>query len=477
MKKTLIILIIVMAASLGIAPYFIGQKAESELRSAITQIEENSVYQIEILSYDRGWFQSDATVNVSFALPESDDFDALPEISLKTVTHAMHGPILKEGGLGLASWTSRILDDEKAREIFDWDAATDLYLSTGHISLTGDVSITESIPKLTLIPDANEFFEFLGYSSTTVIEDGVLDYEGSTKGFNMKFSDNPLATGEISINFEADFDLSRILNGELYDGNGRILFSSISAGQGQQSMMLENIAFEFESELIDEELGNLSFAYLIGQIDAGEFQLADAELRFTLENYSSEFQQRYTQLAKDMFMVDPESVTPEQAEAFINELLPALLAPGLKLNIESSASLSQGAFSSAINLALDPISTLPEDLGDAAFWLQKLKVDANLVMDSGAVDYLLAEYLGGQIEAQLESSEAAVELTPEQMNEMITQQSYIFKGMAEDQGIVVNNGDNYSFDLNYDHGKTRLNGNEFDIPVEAFFANDEETFQ
>ena len=101
MKKIIIILAVVLAATFGIAPNFIGQRAETEIKNIYAQMGTAPEFSVEVTEYNRGWFSSSAVIELSLNLAEIDP--TLEENFTFTLKNTMkHGPVLTEvGGFGL----------------------------------------------------------------------------------------------------------------------------------------------------------------------------------------------------------------------------------------------------------------------------------------------------------------------------------------------------------------------------------------
>jgi uncharacterized protein YdgA (DUF945 family) len=105
MKKLLWLFLLIVALSLA-APGFLGMEAEGHYNAVVAQLQ-NAGYRVTDRTYARGWFTSDARLQLELPVPQTPDAETL---RLLVKTHAVHGPFLGEIGqpFGLARLDSEI---------------------------------------------------------------------------------------------------------------------------------------------------------------------------------------------------------------------------------------------------------------------------------------------------------------------------------------------------------------------------------
>lgn len=91
MKKLLALFLLIVAASVA-APGFLGMQAEERYDAAVAQLRAAG-YRVVDETYARGWFRSDARLQLEFPLPEGRAAGAEPPRVL-VKTRAVHGPFL-----------------------------------------------------------------------------------------------------------------------------------------------------------------------------------------------------------------------------------------------------------------------------------------------------------------------------------------------------------------------------------------------
>ena len=107
MKKLLWLFLLIVAISVA-APGFLGMQAEGHYKAVVRQLEDAG-YHIADHTYARGWFSSDARLQLELPVPETSAPDAeRPRLLVRT--HAVHGPFLgaAEQSFGLARLDSEI---------------------------------------------------------------------------------------------------------------------------------------------------------------------------------------------------------------------------------------------------------------------------------------------------------------------------------------------------------------------------------
>ena len=72
MKKIIIILVVVLAVMLGVAPNFVGQQAESKFKELYALMADTPGLSFEVLDYQRTWFDSTASVKLNVNLADFD---------------------------------------------------------------------------------------------------------------------------------------------------------------------------------------------------------------------------------------------------------------------------------------------------------------------------------------------------------------------------------------------------------------------
>lgn len=87
----LIVVVVLLAAAIGIAPYFIGQKVEANFKQEIAMTNNQSPYaKLSISHYQRGWFSANADVTVSITPGQASS----KPLSFDVPVTVKHGPVM-----------------------------------------------------------------------------------------------------------------------------------------------------------------------------------------------------------------------------------------------------------------------------------------------------------------------------------------------------------------------------------------------
>jgi len=120
MKKLLVLFLLIVAASAA-APGFLGMQAEKRYDALVNELQAAG-YRITDRNYARGWFSSDARLQVELPLPQGEDAGAGPTVLIKT--HVVHGPFLGDADtpFGLGRLDSEVWLDAEPLVVGDAEA-------------------------------------------------------------------------------------------------------------------------------------------------------------------------------------------------------------------------------------------------------------------------------------------------------------------------------------------------------------------
>ena len=102
MKKIFLPALLVLPLIIAIAPFIVGMKVKSSADDFIVQINENTAYQIEWISYKKGWLSSRGKLRAGLEFPGTENLTVEFDIDVN------HGPFLKTEGLGWAAWNIQL---------------------------------------------------------------------------------------------------------------------------------------------------------------------------------------------------------------------------------------------------------------------------------------------------------------------------------------------------------------------------------
>lgn len=99
MKKILLVVLLLILVVLVGGPYAMGFMVEKTYKQLLTQAPKDSRMQVSLVSYDRGWFSSQAKLAVTLRLPKAlgkgqNQAQELQGIKFDVLENIEHGPVL-----------------------------------------------------------------------------------------------------------------------------------------------------------------------------------------------------------------------------------------------------------------------------------------------------------------------------------------------------------------------------------------------
>lgn len=214
MKK--LVAFLVFLAVLATAPVFVGMQAETKIRTMSATMTEYPGYDLKFVEYHRGWFYSQAIVEVSLTLP-ADYGVALETLTMQVKQHIQHGPILytTDGfGLGLVDIA---LDFSTPKELqplmpVEFNVAKDTVNVGSRVDFRGDLSSQLTLKPFTIDIDNAQINVNAANIASLVTMGGVMKSEGSWQGIQIIEDDAPvLEITDLDFNGE-----QQVIRGELF---------------------------------------------------------------------------------------------------------------------------------------------------------------------------------------------------------------------------------------------------------------------
>lgn len=475
MKKIRISAVFIGAILLALSPLFMGLKIQSEVNNFIDQTNENTGYRADWISYNRGFRRSSGELQLGVRMPSNADSDPILSdmINVRMQVDVEHGPFVKDQGLGLASWRIVLTNADQLREYLAWDPNTALYQLEGILGLDGTASYSETIPALESPQDAPISFAFGGYLGHGEVINGQLTHSGKAGDTEISAANDSaveaelfqVRMGPIEFKLHFDADLDRLFSGQLTNAEMDLVIESVKSISATDTGSFDLGSIEISSAVDiqpDQNLANIDVRYGIASINTEQFSASDIALEISFDNYSSDFQSRYTNFIQDS-MYRGAAPDPAKMQQFLADTLPLLLGTAPILAIDRLAfSLSEkGSFESSAELRLDAISTLPTDLKDLSFWADKIAASVDISADKRVVSYIGNMVLAPKLQATSD------DLSAEELELAVATQLQTGISMMQMMGVVIDEGQSYSTTLEYERGLTKINGEEFAIPLGA----------
>jgi hypothetical protein len=373
MKKILYSIVFVTLIALAV-PKIIGFNLAASLKETVELInssETHSGYSIRIKKLESRWFTSTAEINIEFdpyLVTGIDKFNEFVDINF-TVTF-LHGPFLKldEWVLGRLAFRAE-LDKSLARDDVNYPDGESLYRLDGHIDLSGNASVVDSVPALA---SHDKSFKTGGWSGQVTYTAKKTTLQGELHSLSIDGNDAKVRIKPVKLEMSYEGSLSRKFSDIFLDSNIEIVFGYIRAGNESTNDITEikDAAIDIHNDTNnDNELKNIRYDFSVGLIRNSEYSAQDLVFNTEIKNLDRDA------LKKILFASNVDASTLESAD-----FLP-LYQASPEFNIsEISGVTNIGEFSGQMLTKLSEVDSLPNDLNNPAFWLSKLSIDSKLTI-------------------------------------------------------------------------------------------------
>lgn len=479
MKKSSAIASGVIIAGVAVwlgATWYTGTKIESQsqqyLASVNTKLEHLSPalgLRLEQLSYERGWFSSQARYGITLIEHTASSSEKLTSGVLEFNTRIEHGPFPKgaitRGVLlpKLAFAHSELNKTEKLTKLFDLFKGVTPITSDDIISYSGKVSSQMQIAPLQMKEDDTA----LDFSGMRI--DGT--YELKRQAFSIDARMDTLTLNSQDVK-PVDMRLSGLsLTGESHPGKFGLAI-------GDSALTIERLDVNLPEQDTKVSIDTLGYTakitenadalavqatYKTGEIKVNELPLGSGQAVIKLDKLDGaalkQLTDAYNQVMKQVMGGEAAADdADEKLAALVQDNLRKLLAGQPSLSIAPlSWKTDKGESSLNASVSLDlPKDLDTENLREAV--VQAIKsIDAKLVLSKPMLQSLVVQY-GIKQES----------LTPEEAASKADEQIRSLAGVAEMLNIGKNDGDNIIGTFVFANGVGNLNGTE--IPAEELFS-------
>lgn len=350
----LIIVVALLAALIGISPYFIGQRVETNLKNELATASQNSPYAtLSVENYQRHWFTSTATVKVTIRPSQT----AMKPFSFELPVNIKHGPImmLPQGvkfGLGA------FLMNQQTQQF------------NGHIgaimSFSGQSNPFGQIKTMNINKDGAQLsLQNLILQPTS--KKDVLNIEKLSIQTPASEKTKPILITLNQIKLHLDGAMSNIAKEWLGKGDFTIQSTSateIGGDANKQDVHIGQLTLGFKSILTNNTKNNVSINFMVQSFQAGNKVIKPISLSYGIYGLDVKASSAINQLIKDQpdITQDPAKLMP----SIFN-----LLGQGLTFKINKFyAGLPTTIASSPINLSAT-VTLKPSNIGQQAAKLGK----------------------------------------------------------------------------------------------------------
>ena len=452
MKKLIIVAVVIVLLAVGLPPVF-GMWTESLVRQQVATLNETdpATARIEIVNYDRGWFDSQGLIEIQPVAGPGAPAGAIAATPMRIDLDLVHGPVSFVRGfyLGLARMHARPVEGTSPVD-FTVEAQTtfgrSMNFSTtvdqfeqqtpgGTASFTGGRAYgTVAGDRLTADFEAGTLR--ITDSSVTLIAQGV---RGSTD--NEWLGPRTAAPGV----FEVTFDRVRI------EPDAAAL-GAVGAPVQAEAFEIANLAVE-QSLAIDERNRIVSVTEVTADtLRSGETVTTRPQFQMTISDIDAAWVERWVEMIEQYQGEPPAEVT----EAMLAELI--AFGPALSIDTLRFESNSR-PFEASLALAIDEEAaqsvTTQALMEDPSLWLGLVFGEVSATASKALVEEVVATAIRTQLQMQgLPTSQTAA-----------VAQTGLAIALLTSQGFLQVQGEQYQFNAKLEQGgRLTLNGRPVPLP-------------
>lgn len=459
-KKGIAIGAVVVIGGLFASPYFIGAQAESNVREYVQLFDqEQPGYSAEVVSFERGWFSSNAVIRVGLDLATLLADPTAESVATDIDLSIQHGPVLTDNGFsaGLAAWQAKV-SGAGLEAYVEWDQQQPLYLQQGTVSLGGTATYQDYIPRLAsteAIPELN--FALSEYRGDGSYQSETLAYQGNYEQLTMNIADAyAVELNAMVIEAVGNADLRTMIAGDFYplDMTFTIGQTQVSAAEESlftMSQLTSDIALQVSE---DGSLAHVHMGYGAEQVVAGGIEVTAIRSHTEINNISKPFIDAYLDVIKDTVGEEDPEVLVQAMTNLVETHKEALLMAQPEFAISDMGfTMEQGTMNASMRMGLAELEQVPAQLNEQ-FVMENMQATAHMDIAKPLAVWLAKTY----VITMLEANGQAAQMDAEQLEQMATQQAAMMLNSFATQGLLKSEGDAYVLDVELAKGLLNLNG-------------------
>lgn len=465
MKKTLLLIVVILAIALVALPFFGAYKTEEAFNGWIAEVNQAGTYELEWERYEKGWLSTNAVLKVGFKQPELTAlFAASGEefaIPLNVVLH--HGPVLWRDGAGLGWFSGQIFLD-KEQEIWiqnnlQVDGEEPFYLMRIFMNLAGNSSFNDRSLPFSISTADDTTIQVTAYAGEGKISrNGRLQYTGNLPQLSVVDESGKIAVDDMRIKIDSDF--GKKVGRYVLPSSGEFSVSSISYNNEEGTgFSLQKLAAFSDMQINEEQtMANMVIKIGFGHVNFLGESVSDAALQFRFSNVGVEFLEHYLALIQQGYDSGENSaqLAMQSASLATTHLIP--FGPELKIDALKFTT-AEGKLNFAGRVAVAPEAS--QALSPFEI-LAYLSVDSSLLVDKPLAFRLMRQSTLRDLNAaQFEGGE---QLTDDEKQAQADNQAQMTLDMLTVQGMLIDKGEQYSSEFHFKDGKAELNGQPVPLP-------------
>ncbi|WP_411360190.1 YdgA family protein [Pseudidiomarina salilacus] len=459
-KKGIAIGAVVVIGGLFASPYFIGSQAESNVREYVALFDqEQPGYSAEVVSFERGWFSSNAVIRVGLDLATLLSDPTVKPLATDIDLSIQHGPVLTDNGFsaGLAAWQTKV-SGAGLEAYVKWDQQQPLYLQQGSVSLGGTATYQDYIPRL-VSTDAIPELEFAlsEYRGDGTYQTGSFAYQGNYEQLTMNIAAAyAVELNAMVIEATANADLRTMIAGDFYPMDMTFIIGQTQVSAAEEllftmSQLTSDIALKVSE---DESLAHVHMGYGAEQVVTGGVEVTAIRSHTEINNISKPFIDAYLDVIKDTMGEDDPEVLMQAMSNLVETHKEALLMAQPEFAISDMGfTMEQGTMNASMRMGLAELEQVPAQLNEQ-FLIENMQATAHMDIAKPLAVWLAKTY----VKTMLEANGQAAQMDAEQLEQMATQQAAMMLNSFATQGLLKSEGDTYVLDVELAKGLMNLNG-------------------
>lgn len=456
MKKTILILLLIILVVIVGGPYVMGFVVEKTYKQLLAQAPTNTRMHIKLINYQRGWFNSQATLAVTLKLPpilhnEKVQSLAPTDIAFTVQENIEHGPILygvnKNGKQSIQFGQAYMVATAE-------DTNINAYAHT-FIEFNGRILNQIDLQQLNYHDEQQKvIYSLQNLKSNVMIADGFQQLTGYIKIGAIDFVSPDIQQQIRGLGLQ--YKLHKSVQG-FYLGDTNAII------QSQTGMLLNKIQFKLSgmelqsnSQLLNDKI-NYFMDMNAKEVAVNGDSYGPFELKLDMQNLDVA---ALADLRKQLQVLNDETGMLNKAELrrYLSGVM-KLVAKGVDVNVQKlNLTIPEGQIRAAAHLIVNPISG---QINNILMLLANLNLDASLKMPKTLVQQLTADVIANERKQTAENSTSsasqsaqstvsAEELANQQINDWLK------------QGVLEAADDNYQLTISFKQMQLLINGKILD---------------
>jgi|GEM_PF-4975469 len=483
MRKIVAVIIALIVVIAIAAPYGMGILAKKKVVAMLERSGHNPNVSVIMTQYERGWFESNADLDVQLILPPLANLTQGNSFTLafKVKEHIIHGPIVfsrKGIKLGLAFVESHVELDPMAKAlvegIFKGQKSRPQIDADTLFHLTGSTTSYLTVPPY-LYQNNHLLIHWKGLNGKWCFSG---NYDGVSADTHFAGLVGSIPQAKLLVGaFDSKSRMQRSDHG-LWTGTNKISLNKFALDiAGTHKIQLDNMSFNVSSNL-NNQLFSTTFGAEMKQLQWNGRSFGPGRYKIEVSNLDAKALAQIHQVIDASANLSPE--LKQQRLASLAGVWLRLIARGAKLDIQDvRLTMPEGNFLANGSLGLDVAKPNDDDKGLIGM-IQRVNANVNVEMPVIVAERIITELffrhyqrqqsLQGILINQLRKNDPngaaaepqqlgqAVPLTPLQMRQLAKQDGQKQLTLWLERGLIKQEGNQYKLQATLNKGELKVNG-------------------